>query len=451
MRGTAAALAAIGGVLTLAASSHAAGPRLPVAIELGRAHHADLLASGSVPVRLESPRGVRVTVAAVLRASDGQRTRLGALPKATLKPGAPRELRVPLDAPGRAALESCPSGRLELRLDDLRGRARPRTANTKLRLDAPHCGRFFASGSFWNRPLADGAPLDPQSEAVTTQLLRQIDASRRANLPPNVNTTSYTPPVVIVGRDQPRVRVQLDQPPGYAPELSEAFASVPLPATARPAAGNDRELVVWQPSTDTLWEFWQLRRDGGAWKAAWGGRLDEVSTGPAVYTGRRAHWGATASSLPLGGGLITPTELRRGRIDHALAVGIPAARRNVFARPAQRTDGDSSCASAPPEGARFRLDPALDVDSLNLPPAAKTIARAVQRYGMIVRDQSGSVSFYATGTRGMREDPYPELFGARSGFELLADFPWSRLQLMSMDLVQFGDEPLLPDLTNGCH
>jgi hypothetical protein len=400
-------------------------------------------------VRLESPRAARVSVSAILR-SNGRRTLLGALRKATLKPGTPRPLRVPLAAAGRATLEGCPSGRLEVRLDDLRGRARARAASTKLRLDPPDCGRFFASGSFWNRPLADDAPLDPQSSDVTAELLRQIDASRRANLPPNVNTTSYAPPVVVVGRDQPRVRVDLDRPPGYAPDLSAAFESVPLPASARPAAGNDRELVVWQPSTDTLWEFWLLGRTGGAWKASWGGRLEEVSTGPAVYTGSRSHWGTTASSLPLVGGLITPAELRRGRIDHALAVGIPAARRNEFARPAQRTDGDSSCPSAPPEGARFRLDPALDVDSLNLPPAAATIARAVQRYGMIVRDQSGSVAFYAAGTHGMSDDPYPELFGGRSGFELLADFPWSRLQLMSMDLVRFGDEPLLPDLVNGC-
>jgi hypothetical protein len=419
-----------------------------VTVGLGRAHHSDLALSRSLPVTLRLPRSGRVTVGAAL-AGPGGTTALTRAKTLSLRRATPRTVRLALTETGRDALADCPAGRIVVTVADARGRARPRSASTKLRLDPPDCGRFFHSRAFWNTPVSE-AELDPASGDVVAELLRQIDESRGAGKPPTVNTFAYAAPVITVPADQPRVRVRLDRPAGYAPDLEAAFASVPVPDGARSAPGNDQSLVVWQPATDTLWEFWRFRPDGDGWQASWGGRLDDVSSGPAVYEGKRRTWGATASSLPLAGGMITPRELRRGEIGHALGVGVPAARRDAFARPAQRTDGDSECRSAPPEGARFRLDPSVDVGALGLPPAGETIARALQRYGMIVTDQSGAVAFAAQGSRGMSADPYPELFGGLAPWDVIARLPWSRLQLVRMDLVTFGDEPLLPGVLGGC-
>ena len=89
-------------------------------------------------------------------------------------------------------------------------------------------------------------------------------------------------------------------------------------------------------------------------------------------------------------------ELKAGVIPHALAINIPWAKPNTYSWPAQRTDGRSTDANAIPEGARFRLDPNLDIDALNLPPMTRMMAKAAQRYGMIVRDQTGhAISFFA--------------------------------------------------------
>lgn len=276
----------------------------------------------------------------------------------------------------------------------------------------------------------------------------------RSGAPPTINTTAYTPPVYTVGARQQRVTVHLDRPPGYNPDLSAAFASVPLPVNAQPAAGSDSELVVWQPATDTLWELWLARREADGWHASWGGRLDHVSSGPGVFRPPHANWGTSASSLPLVGGLITPRELRAGRIDHMLAMGMPGVRAGVFALPAQRTDGTASCVHAPPEGARFRLDPSVSIDHLNLPRPVAILAHAAQRYGVIVREHSGAVVFYAQNASPLGRDPYPALFGGRSASELLTYFPWKHLQLMRMSLVtmsgtggQFGE---LPGPLTGC-
>ncbi len=167
---------------------------------------------------------------------------------------------------------------------------------------------------------------------------------------------------------------------------------MPLPRTAKPAPGADRHLTVWQPSTDRLWEFFGARHAANGWHAQWGGAIRRVSKSPGYYTraawpGATPNWGATASSLPVIGGTMLLDELKTGRIDHALAINLPAPRAGIFSWPAQRTDGTGP-PTALPEGAHLRLDPTVDVSTLHLPKLTRMIARAAQRYGLVVRDQT---------------------------------------------------------------
>ena len=445
-----AAAALASAALGVAAVSSAGGTRtVPVDASLPAAGQADLLARGSVAVGLRHRAGGRVKVTPELRRPGGSTAPLGSARFAALAKGRSRTVKLPLSSAGRALLESCPAGRVQVTVAGTGYRAK--RATRTLRLDPPGCARFFAPGAFWNSALPGDAPLDPNSREVTAELLRSVDMGRRQGRPPTINTSAYTPPVYTVPANQPRVRVELDHPPGIADDLRAAIASVPLPPHARAAAGTDAELVVWQPATDTLWEFWQLRRRDGRWQAKWGGRLDRVSSGPAVFG---SNWGTSASGLPLVGGLITPRELATGRIDHALALGVPEVRAWEYALPARRTDGVSTCRHAVPHGARFRLDPGLDVDSLGLHPVVATIARAAQRYGIVVREQSGAVTLYAQNAATFPRDPYGPLFGGAAPWDLMASFPWDRLQLTQMQLVgSEGEERPLPrteDVLRGC-
>jgi hypothetical protein len=106
--------------------------------------------------------------------------------------------------------------------------------------------------------------------------------------------------------------------------------------------------------------------------------------------------------------------------------------------PAQRTDGTNTAPDAIPEGAHFRIDPALDLSKLDLPPATRAIAEAAQRYGMIVTDQTGwAVGLFAEDPTSTGSDPYSGpngLFDGRSPKDLLAKFPWRHLQLLRMDV-----------------
>jgi hypothetical protein len=434
-------------------SALAEQPTVPVAIWMPVPHRSELLISGHVTVELRMRRSGRVRVAPSLRVAGGRAVALGRARMIDLLGGRRISVSLPLSAHGRSAIAPCTSGQVTLTIS-ASGLGKPRTASRALRLDPPDCVRFYGPRAIWNRPIPAGAPLDEDSAEVVHDLAAKVAAGYQTGMPPTINTDSYAPPVYTVRAGQPRVRVRLDAPPGHAPELVQAFSSVPLRAGALPAPGTDSELVVWQPATDTMWEFWRLRRDSGGWVASWGGRLDHVSTGPGHFAAPRANWGTTASSLPLAGGMITPRELKRGVIDHALSLALPATRAGVFSLPAQRTDGESNCPHAVPEGARLRLDPALDVDSLVLSPPVAALARAAQRYGIYVRDQSGSVSFYAQSAVSLTSDPYPGFFGGQAPYELLKQFPWSHLQVMRMTLRRMPGQsapPLFPPpLISGC-
>jgi hypothetical protein len=239
------------------------------------------------------------------------------------------------------------------------------------------------------------------------------------------------------------VHVQLDR---ADPRLQAAFSEgVPIPADARPARGTDGQMAVYQPSSDTLWEFWQARLTSDGWHASWGGAMHDVSTNPGYYSNgvwsglgplQGWDWGATAASLPIMAGVVTLDDLRRGRIDHALAIAVPDPCAVTFSWPAQRTDGGSHAADCMPEGAQLRLDPSIDVSRLDVPPMTKMLALAAQRYGMVVRDRTNhETTFFA-------EDPTPSgtrlhgaggLYGGIEPWTFVPRFPWSGLQLLSMN------------------
>jgi hypothetical protein len=301
--------------------------------------------------------------------------------------------------------------------------------------------RFFSPTSFWNSEPGAAALLDPQSSPLTGAFLGEIEAAIAAGSGPWINTTNYSVPIVRVPADQPKVRVQLVSKYS-APYLQAAWEEVPIPPTAKPSEGTDATLVVYQPSSDKLWEFWHASRTESGWQAAWGGAIHSVSSSRGAYdseawAGAKPWWGSSASSLSIAGGLITLEDLERGSIDHALALAIPNVKAGVYSSPAQRTDGTSTSSLALPEGAHLRLDPALNLEKLKLPPLTLMIARAAQRYGIFVRDRAKMIHFFAEDPTNLPANPYlgkTGYFEGQSPAKLLASFPWSHLQLLRMDL-----------------
>jgi hypothetical protein len=209
-------------------------------------------------------------------------------------------------------------------------------------------------------------------------------------------------------------------------DLQAALSAVPLPPDALPDSQSDKHLTVWQKSTDTIWEFWGFSWVGTVPHARYGGRVEHVSTNPGHFTddGLQEHdqWGATATSIPLLAGLIRYSEARALSIPHAVALSVPE-QSCIVREPAQRTDGGCPPQGHVPPGGRFRLPATLDVNALACSPLCKAIARAVQTYGLVVRDHAGAVALYGENTGADWSSTIP-------GGKSLAGFPWALLQAL---------------------
>jgi hypothetical protein len=316
--------------------------------------------------------------------------------------------------------------------------ARAEALVTPARSQAPF--RFFSPRSFWNQPVTAKATLDRHSGQIMRSFIAEVAAERATGSGPSIVTTRWSVPIYTVPRSQPTVRVVLATKGVRA--LQAAWDSVPLPPDAHPAAGTDEHLVVWQPSTDRLWEFWKLQRVGEQWQASWGGAIrdasrDKGSYGPNAWPGADTHWGGSASSLSLAGGVITLEDLEDGQINHALAMSIPNVRAGLYSLPAERDDGKSTSPVSLPEGAHLRLDPTIDLARLHLPKVTYMIARAAQRYGIFVRSAGGIVDFIAQDPSSTGTEPYggPDgYFEGKDASEVLESFPWGGLQLLPMKL-----------------
>lgn len=298
--------------------------------------------------------------------------------------------------------------------------------------------RFFSTSSIWNTTVG-GTTVDPQSTQFVSALGQTVASEGGAG----INTTRYSVPVYTVRAHQRTVTIQLVHHRRDA-ALSRAWEAVPLPAHAMPSVGTDGELVVWQPSTDRLWEFWRLGHEGraGGWSAWWGGAMRHVSSSTGVYGSRswpggQSSWGAAATSLSLVGGLISLEDLKHGVINHAVSMSVPNVRAGEYAAPARRTDGISAEPFALPEGAHLRLDPTLNLQALHLPRVTLMIAEAAQRYGIIINNKAKAVTFQAQDPEPTGTEPYggpSGYFEGKTPIQLLASFPWEHLELLTMEL-----------------
>ncbi|MGY3443688.1 MULTISPECIES: hypothetical protein [unclassified Bradyrhizobium] len=300
--------------------------------------------------------------------------------------------------------------------------------------------REFSATSYVHAGLPPDAPRDSHSDKWVAALQSQIKSHYGIA---SVNIDRYSPPLYVVSRDQPTVRVRAERattPNWQFDPLQRQWDSVPLPVGFRPSSGTDAEAVVYQPSTARYWEFWGMEPSGrkttnsagesvDEWRASWGGRIDNLATSPGYFptTGDGYKFGATATGLALLAGLITVAEQRRGEINHALHIALPQTRRSVWVDPAQRTDGEDDDPDAIPEGTTFRIPSSVDLDDLDMDPYAAMLARAAQRYGIVVRDTAGAVVFYAENPLSKGPDhPYYGIGGilqCPKGYAVAACYP----------------------------
>ncbi|WP_018601500.1 carbohydrate-binding domain-containing protein [Mycobacterium sp. 155] len=274
----------------------------------------------------------------------------------------------------------------------------------------------FAADSPWRTSIPAAAPLDPNSAAMVSR------GARTGGV--NANLVAYGVPIYRASADSPRYTVRCTITSwGRCP--FDGY-QVPIPAGAGPNTGSDAAMVIIDESTRKVFEFWQAKRSGSQWTASWGAVNDLDGSG----------WGgsSTGSGASRLAGVIRVAEIQQGAIPHALALQSDNVCARVFRAPAIKTDGQSTRSDCVPEGARLRLDPAVDLNALNLTSAERTVARALQVYGAYIIDAGAaplSVSFELdpTASGGSIGSTYQQA-GLRWDYDDMRGIPWNRLQVL---------------------
>jgi hypothetical protein len=226
--------------------------------------------------------------------------------------------------------------------------------------------------------------------------------------------------------------------------MPERLEGVPIPAGALPDPQLDAHLTIVDRAANCEYDLYGAYRGPNGWHATWANstRLD----GSGVYP---RGMGTKASGFASLAGLIWPQELRAGRIDHALFFAYPFTRSGGPVSPATAGDGRSDAAGAIPEGARVQLDPSLDLDSLGLAPYQRTIAEAMQTYGMILGDTGGAFGLYAVGSQSF-DGAYEGLLPADEfpAFPNLSRIPSDRFRVLELPPQQ--SKPPQELVASGC-
>jgi hypothetical protein len=259
------------------------------------------------------------------------------------------------------------------------------------------------------------APIDPKSAAYVTQLLTSK---------PLVSVNGWTIPVYEADAATPKYPVTAKE--NYV-DGGWTLPAVPIPDSAAPDPQEDGHMVVVDHTSQCVYEMWQAKHTGDGWTASW------VNATPADGTGvYRDGLAARAAGMSAASGLIWPQELAAGKIDHALIFAYPSTKNSGPVAPATANDGQTDDGTAAlPEGAHLRLDPSIDLDSLDLPPEQLTIARALQQYGMILGDTAGGFTLYAAAPQSFTSFPYPASWSTDIWADI-SKIPFDHMQVLSL-------------------
>lgn len=276
--------------------------------------------------------------------------------------------------------------------------------NTQAGLCGASEGQLFDESHAWNQRV-DTAPLDGESATIIGYLNTQHTDSQRFRIDGPSSEPDNQYGITLLYADSDTIASAFT-PTGdhFSPDCDITPVPLPTGGAIEGEAGygcegdGDCHLLVIDPSTCRLYEMWRANITSttffGGCLAVW--FLDQTYS--PVLRGDCCT-SADAAGLPIAALMFGADDIAAGEILHALRFILPNAlmRERVYVRPATHSTGATSGpADAPPYGARLRLKADFDPSGLN--PAARVVAVALQRYGMILAD-GGNITFTALNDR----------------------------------------------------
>ena len=258
--------------------------------------------------------------------------------------------------------------------------------------------RAFTDDSWWNLPLPDDAPTHPREINVLRYMRTAQEAGDGCLKLAGGEDNSWGQPVYWSQPGDPTYDIEVE----VADDLPE-LRDLRIPPGARPATNDDGSMTIFDLDRGYAVAFTEAVYDPDAdsWSAAGATVTYLNSNGLHDETGQSSddrnlgsHRGNNPAVM-----MVRRDEVEAGAIRHVLkvATGPEASRRFVF--PMVGSDGASMREDAPPQGLRFRIKTAVDLDAMDLEPEALIIARALQDYGFYIGDSGGATALKLEDTR----------------------------------------------------
>jgi len=257
--------------------------------------------------------------------------------------------------------------------------------------------RYFPAGAAWYQDVSTSA-VDPESERVVAFLdaagwgtgSMRIDFSIEV-LEAGAQTTTreFRPTSDFYMPDCDLLPVPV--PDGGALEGETGYAC---------EGDGDCHLIVVDRPRMRLFEMWRADIRGSSFDGGCLAVWDMTRVYPPSGRGEQCT-SADAAGFPIAPLLFTADEVAAGTVDHAIRFVLPneRIRAGAYVHPATHAGAPRGPADAPPYGARLRLRASFPVSSL--PAGAQVVARAMQRYGMLLAD-GGTIALTARSDRSTR-------------------------------------------------
>jgi hypothetical protein len=253
--------------------------------------------------------------------------------------------------------------------------------------------RSLATEAAWNQDISK-APRDPRSGDYISYIL----ANGGDSIHPDFGSPrAYGFPYTVVGKGQRKLPIHYT---AYGDESDRGPFPIPgnAPVEGGQNAEGDRHVIAVDRDACMLYELYNahfVAKPKPHWDADAGTKWN-------LGSAKRRKDGLTsvdAAGLPVFPGLVRYEEVASGHLNHAIRMTVDSTR-DAWIHPASHCAGDTSSASAPPMGLRLRLKAGYGLGQLS--DAAKVIATAMKRYGVIIADNGSN--WYISGSSDPRWD-----------------------------------------------
>jgi hypothetical protein len=249
----------------------------------------------------------------------------------------------------------------------------------------------FPTNNVWNANISK-LPVNRRSAEWVTNIGRSDDLHPDFGPSFGAQPVPYGIPITIVSGSHPKVHVRFL----YSSESDHV--RYPLGSDTKIEGGKnasgDRHAIVVDKATCVDYETYDTRHTSKGWTAGsgavWSLSSNKLRSKPHLNLGPNGLTSADAAGLPILPGLLRPSEVKAGYVDHAIRFTANVTSEH-FIWPAEHEAGSKASLKYPPMGARFRLKASFSLAGYSRD--TRVVLRAMKAFGLILADNGSSWYF----------------------------------------------------------